>query len=215
MTAIQGTLTILVNEVQQEEKKAIISGVIQDKKKGIDQVVTVTMFGRAAELATRLEGKLALVSGEITNIDKSLELKGRTICPAAVAGFTHVTMLGRLGKDPDIKDGQYGKIASMFMLSSRGKNAPSSAVSVKAYNKTAEVVENYVEKGHLVMVSGNIELWQSGDKQGWQLRANDVTLTPKSINRSSGSGQSHHAAGSNESLNSTTQSSSDWDEIAF
>lgn len=75
--------------------------------------------------------------------------------------MNRVFLTGRLLKDPETKYTQNGKAMARFTLAVRkysrdAQKEESNFISVVAWDKMAEVVENYLSKGKLVMVEGSI-----------------------------------------------------------
>ena len=85
-----------------------------------------------------------------------------------------VQLIGRLGQDPEIIDLDSGKKLAKFSLATNGsyKNAQGERVedtqwhNVVAWGKTAEIVENYAEKGKEVAVEGRLSHRSYDDKGG-------------------------------------------------
>lgn len=80
--------------------------------------------------------------------------------------YNHVTLVGRLTHDPEVKDVKEGGKRATFTLAvnrpykdATGKN-PADFLRVKTWNKLAEVCSEYLSKGKLVLVEGNIETRQ-------------------------------------------------------
>lgn len=83
-----------------------------------------------------------------------------------------VTLLGHVGKEPEIKYSQSGMaIVSFSVATSKGKKQDDGWVNkttwwnCTAFGKTGESVGNYVHSGNLVLVSGEAELdeWEAKD----------------------------------------------------
>jgi len=94
-------------------------------------------------------------------------------------GVNKVLLLGRVGKDPEIKNTQGGlQIASFSLATSESwkdkatgeKVTRTEWHNVSAFGKLAEIIGNLVKKGTLVYVEGklNTQKWQ--DKQSGQNR---------------------------------------------
>jgi single-strand DNA-binding protein len=76
-----------------------------------------------------------------------------------------VTLVGRVGGDPDIKYFESGSVKCSLTLAvnrrSRNSDQPD-WFNLELWGKTAEVAANYVRKGSLIGVSGSLKLdtWQ-------------------------------------------------------
>jgi single-strand DNA-binding protein len=81
-----------------------------------------------------------------------------------------VFLIGNITKDPEIKTTSTGKkVASLSLAVSDGKDANGQNVSqffnLKAWEKTAEIIEKYCQKGHKIGVVGKITTrkWEKED----------------------------------------------------
>jgi len=73
-----------------------------------------------------------------------------------------VNLTGRLGNDPDVRFFENNKVCAVFSLAvSRGKDQPPDWFEIKAWGKSAEMLQNYFKKGKPIQVSGelNFESW--------------------------------------------------------
>jgi single-strand DNA-binding protein len=81
-------------------------------------------------------------------------------------------LLGRLGKDPEVRTGSDGTMVANFSLatSSYGKDKKEYTEwhNVVAFNKAAEVVQNYCKKGSQVFIEGSITTNKWTDKEGME-----------------------------------------------
>jgi single-strand DNA-binding protein len=72
-----------------------------------------------------------------------------------------VTLVGRVGGDPDVKYFESGSVVCNLTLAvnrqSRNNDQPD-WFNLKLWGKTAEVAANYVRKGSLIGVTGALEL---------------------------------------------------------
>ena len=102
--------------------------------------------------------------------------------------FQSVTVLGNVGKEPEVRTTQGGtKVASFSIAVSKKRQGEESTVwfNCIAFAKTAEVVENYVRKGSKVLVQGEIATRQY-EKDGatryvWEVVVDRLSLeSPKS-----------------------------------
>lgn len=82
-----------------------------------------------------------------------------------------VTLIGRLGKDPEVREGSGGvKICKFSIATDRGgaKGDGKSETdwhNIVCFGKTAEICERFLQKGRQVYVEGRIEYSQS-EKDG-------------------------------------------------
>lgn len=81
-----------------------------------------------------------------------------------MGGFTTVTIVGRVGKDPEVRYFESGSVVAKcsIAIDSRQKGEEKAAwYDIELWNKTAEVAANYVTKGSLIGVEGSLatESW--------------------------------------------------------
>lgn len=86
--------------------------------------------------------------------------------------FFKGTAVGNLGKDPVIKDFNGTKMASFSIAINKKVKGEkkTSWVNVKAWGKTAEIIEQYASKGRLVLVHGEIFNEAFEDKASGKMR---------------------------------------------
>ncbi|GAB4132922.1 MAG: single-stranded DNA-binding protein [Cyanobacteria bacterium J069] len=76
-----------------------------------------------------------------------------------------VTLVGRVGRDPDVKYFESGSVVCKFTLAVNRRTRNSDEpdwFNLEMWGKTAEVAANYVRKGSLIGVSGSLkfEYWK-------------------------------------------------------
>jgi single-strand DNA-binding protein len=104
-------------------------------------------------------------------------------------GVNKVFLLGRLGKDPEMKATQGGMTIANFTLatSDRTKDAQGNWQdhtewhNLVAFQRTAEIVRDYCKKGSQIFVEGKIQTRSWEDKEGhkkyWtEILVNDLSL---------------------------------------
>lgn len=107
-----------------------------------------------------------------------------------MSSLNRVTLIGRLGKDPEVKDITSGKVATVSVATSEqwesnGKqNEKTEWHRVVFYGKLAGVVEKYLQKGALVCVEGKISTrtWTDkagGEKSITEIIAKELTMLSK------------------------------------
>lgn len=85
-----------------------------------------------------------------------------------------VQLIGRLGNNPEIITLESGKKLAKFSIATNEtyKNAQGEKVkntewhNVVAWNKTAEIIENYLEKGSEIAIEGKLTSRSYDDKDG-------------------------------------------------
>ncbi len=136
-------------------------------------------------------------------------------------GVNKVLLLGNVGKDPEIRSTAGGTIVASFSLATadRQKDATGQWVdksewhNLVAFNRTAEIVRDYVKKGTQLFVEGKIQTRSWDDKESGQKKyrteilINEMTLLGKPGGASEGGGGSYTKAASSASSSSYDQRS--------
>lgn len=104
-------------------------------------------------------------------------------------GVNRVTLLGRVGKDPEMRHTQSGTAVVGFSLAtsevwkdkSGNKNENTEWHSITAFGKLAEIIGQYVTKGMELYVEGSIktEKWQDksgNDRYTTKIMARDIQM---------------------------------------
>ena len=73
--------------------------------------------------------------------------------------MNHVSLIGRTVKDIDLKKTNSGKSTCTFTLAvnRRTKDDGADFITCVAWNRTAELLSQYVKKGHRVAITGRIQ----------------------------------------------------------
>ncbi len=73
--------------------------------------------------------------------------------------LNHVTLVGRVGGDPDVKYFESGSVVCNLRLAVNRmrRDDPPDWFSLELWGKQAEVAANYVRKGSLIGVSGSLK----------------------------------------------------------
>jgi len=87
-----------------------------------------------------------------------------------------VTLVGRVGGDPDVKYFESGTVKSQFTLAvnRRKKDDAPDWFNCEAWGKTAEVIANYVTKGKQVAIKGHLKFDRWNDRHTGQERSRAV-----------------------------------------
>jgi single-strand DNA-binding protein len=83
--------------------------------------------------------------------------------------MNNVNLIGRLGRDPEVRFTGSGKAVANFSIAvddGYGEKKITSWVPVVAWEKTAELVQQYVVKGSQVAVSGQLRQRNWEDRDG-------------------------------------------------
>ena len=94
--------------------------------------------------------------------------------------MNRIILLGRLVKDPDVKVTTSGKTVCTFTLAVArpfsGKDGKREAdfINIQTWNKTAELIGNYVSKGQRLLVDGRLQIRSYDGKDGQKHYATEV-----------------------------------------
>ena len=117
-----------------------------------------------------------------------------------------VAIMGRLARDPELRQTTTGKnVASFRIACDRGRRAANGQsqadwFDVVAWDRTAEFVCKYFQKGSLIIVDGRLQSRSYQDKAGnnrtaIEIVANNVNFAgPKSSNAAPGMGDAGYGA---------------------
>ena len=108
--------------------------------------------------------------------------------------MNHFVGIGRLTRDPNVKYTQSGKAYASFTLAidrrkSADGNPQADFISCVAWEKTAEVIAQYVSKGQKIAVEGRIQT-RSYDKDGRKVYVTEVIVQSMEFCDSKGVGKS-------------------------
>lgn len=112
-----------------------------------------------------------------------------------------VTLVGRLGKDPELKTTTSDKAVANFSVATSEYGGGTEWHNIVVWGKPAENCASYLKKGSMVGISGRITTRSYEDKEGnkkyiTEIVANNVEfLSPKS----EGAGGSGEGSGSQDS----------------
>lgn len=91
--------------------------------------------------------------------------------------FNLVILTGRLTKDPELKHGASGTAYCKFTLAVNRmkKDDPADFIFCSAFGKTAELIAEYVKKGHQLGVQGRLQQ-DTYEKDGEKISKTGVTV---------------------------------------
>ena len=143
-----------------------------------------------------------------------------------MASVNKVILIGNLGKDPEIRYMQNGDDVANITLATaekwKDKNGEKQEKTewhrVTFYRKLAEIVGEYLKKGHSVYIEGRLETRKWTDKNGIERYTTDIIATDmKMLSSRSGSGSSEDRSDHKESPEnpntSYPKSASDFDDM--
>jgi single-strand DNA-binding protein len=77
-----------------------------------------------------------------------------------------VVLAGNLGADPEVFYSQSGEPIANLNLAFKGSKKRVGWIKVTCFNKTAEIVEQYIKKGDRIGVSGSLDYHQWENDEG-------------------------------------------------
>lgn len=99
-----------------------------------------------------------------------------------MSNFNQITLIGRIGKDPDVKILEAGKIAKTTLAVTEKVTRDGERVddtewfNVAMFGKVAEVAENYVRKGDLLFIQGRFKSRKYTDKEGVEKTYHEILV---------------------------------------
>ena len=98
-----------------------------------------------------------------------------------MASFNNCTFSGNVGRDPELRYLENGMIIANFSIAVEGRKGGDTLwMAVKVWNKSAQVIGDYVKKGSKIIVSGELqqETWtkEGVEKSRMVLNCQNFTL---------------------------------------
>ena len=98
--------------------------------------------------------------------------------------LNHIAIMGRLGRDPELRHTQSGTPVASFSLAVdrdfKDKNTGERAtdwIDVVAWRSTGEFVSKYFSKGRMAVVEGRLQLRDWKDKEGNKRRSAEILVS--------------------------------------
>lgn len=92
-----------------------------------------------------------------------------------------VILIGRVGRDPELKQMQSGKAVVNLSLATTSKRKTNDGMvedtqwhRITAYDKLAEIIGQYVQKGSLIYIEGSLKYGKFTDKDGNEKNTTDI-----------------------------------------
>ena len=92
-----------------------------------------------------------------------------------------VFLVGRLGRDPDVRSTQNGKAVANFSIATSEKYTKDGKSEEKTewhnvvcWDKLAEIAQKYLKKGSLIYLEGKLQSKQYDDKDGKKVTKTEV-----------------------------------------
>lgn len=95
-----------------------------------------------------------------------------------MASINSVTLVGRVVRDLEVKTTTTGKSVVSFALAvdGYGKDSPANFIDVVAWNKAAEILEQFAKKGKQIGITGRIQTRPWEDKEGKKHKATEIVI---------------------------------------
>lgn len=118
-----------------------------------------------------------------------------------MSGLNKVMLIGRLGKDPEMKYTQSGTAVCSFSLAtdeqwkdnSGEKQSKTTWHQIVAWKKLAEICGQYLQKGKQVYIEGKIQVREWDDKEGAKHKTTEIVASNMVMLGSSGDGEKNKA----------------------
>lgn len=160
-----------------------LSFVNPSKGESIKQI-KCSSFGTIAELIIQLqEGQSIILVGAININNQEINGNKTRTTEFRVSSFdaipnpvnlNSISIVGRTGQDTDIKYFESGTNKATNSLAVRRTKETTDWFNLEVWGKTAEVMANYVRKGNLIGVSGQLKYEEWTDKNTGQLQIKPV-----------------------------------------
>lgn len=113
--------------------------------------------------------------------------------------MNHVTLIGRLTKDPEVRYTQSGTAVGTFTLAvdrrvQKDKPKEADFIPCVVWSKTAEIVGNWCKKGKQVGIEGRIQVRSYDAKDGSKRYVTEVIVSNLEL-LGKGDGASHQGGG--------------------
>ena len=96
--------------------------------------------------------------------------------------INNVVLMGRLTATPELKHTASDKSVVSFTLAVDGyKDGETNFIDCQAWEKTAEFIANYFDKGRLIAVMGQLQTRSFTDKNGNKRKATEVIVSKASF----------------------------------
>ena len=86
-----------------------------------------------------------------------------------------VILLGNITKEPEVKKSKSGKKYARFTIALNEKDK-TTFVPCVAFEKTAEIIENYFAQGSFIGVTGSLDILKKDDKCFTNVIVNEVSF---------------------------------------
>lgn len=88
--------------------------------------------------------------------------------------LNNVTLVGRCGQDPDVRYFESGSVVANFSLAVNRTKTETDWFNLEVWGRTAQVAADYVKKGGLIGISGNLKMEYWSDRSTGAQRSKPV-----------------------------------------
>ena len=114
-----------------------------------------------------------------------------------MSSVNKVILVGRVGRDPEMRQMQSGKSVVNLSLATTSKRKDANGNNIEdtqwhrltAYDKLAEIIGQYVHKGSLLYVEGSLKYGKFTDKDGNEKNTTDIVIGQMQMLGSKGESQ--------------------------
>lgn len=130
-----------------------------------------------------------------------------------------VVLVGRLTRDPEVKYSNNTAVTRFTLAINRnykkdGQQQETDFINCVAFNKRAEAIANYVQKGHKLGVAGRIQTGSYTNQEGQRIYTTDVIVDEMEFLESKNSSTSNSQPNPNADADGFTPIGDD-DDIPF
>jgi single-strand DNA-binding protein len=141
----------------------------------------------------------------------------------AARGINKVTLVGNLGKDPELRYTSSGDAVATFSMatSESWKDAGGNTQertqwhSIVAWKKLAEICSEYLKKGSKIFLEGRIQYRQYDDKNGVKRYVTEIVMDEMLMLDSKGAGGAAPAASSTPQTDDVPSAPNQPDDLPF
>lgn len=138
-----------------------------------------------------------------------------------MSSINKVILIGRVGRDPEIRQMKNSKSVVNLSLATTSKRKDANGETTEdtqwhrltAYDKLAEIIGQYVHKGSLLYVEGTLKYGKYTDKDGVEKNITDIVIGQMQM--LGGKSESHDDRRNHENEQQRQQSFDDDDDIPF
>ena len=90
--------------------------------------------------------------------------------------MNRICLIGRLTKKPELKENESGIKQTTFTLAVNRRNEGTDFINCVAWNKLAEIIEKYLDKGRELGIEGRLQINHYEDREGNKKQSTSVIV---------------------------------------